>query len=328
MHVLEKRRHARALNNDLRLWCQIIGPFFPVMYNEILDQLEPWMMEIPLECPLDMTAAEFKKAVKYNRKVAKRQKAWEKTGGPALRHLVEVVARFKAYEAAEEQSAHDSGLNIVMETLQGGSFHGLSTSFSGSAPTAPPHAAPTAPPHTATAPVHTVTAPRTATAPHTATSPPHTSAPHGNEDLEDRMALPSLSLLALGSVHGHVPREFLEERRHARTLNDDLRMLFDIVKPYYPSMEAELQPWMHDIPLECPPTMTKAAFEEVVLFNRRVAERQAAWYEKKGQALCGLVQLVRRHEMVPADAREATPSAPDVVDSNVRERPTKRPKRR
>ncbi|KIY62771.1 hypothetical protein CYLTODRAFT_458712 [Cylindrobasidium torrendii FP15055 ss-10] len=120
----------------------------------------------------------------------------------------------------------------------------------------------------------------------------------------------------------------LEERRNARALNNDLRILSDIVKPYFPSIQADLQPWMHDIPLECPPTMTKAEFETLVVFNRRVAKRQSAWYQKKGQALCGLAQVVRRYEIgLSACARAPKRAAPDDF-SNVGERPSKRPRRR
>ncbi|KIY62770.1 hypothetical protein CYLTODRAFT_458711 [Cylindrobasidium torrendii FP15055 ss-10] len=94
--MLEERRHQRALNDDILLWCLVIKPYFPWMYKDILDTLEPWMLDIPLECPPAMTAAEFAKVVAFNNGVAERQSAWEEDSGEALRGLVQLVLEFNA----------------------------------------------------------------------------------------------------------------------------------------------------------------------------------------------------------------------------------------
>ncbi|KIY62769.1 hypothetical protein CYLTODRAFT_458710 [Cylindrobasidium torrendii FP15055 ss-10] len=110
MHELEVRRDQSALNNDLRRWCQIIGPYLPTTYKDILGELQPWMQEISLECPTDMSQAEFEQVVAFNYRVAKRQKAWQKTRGPALLHLVRLVTDHNALikTPAPKRSAPDS----------------------------------------------------------------------------------------------------------------------------------------------------------------------------------------------------------------------------
>ncbi|KIY61387.1 hypothetical protein CYLTODRAFT_459899 [Cylindrobasidium torrendii FP15055 ss-10] len=109
MHELEERRHARALNNDLLIWCLVIKPYFPVMYKDILDELGPWMQDIPLLRPPSMTKADFAQVVVSNCRVAERQSAWEENNGEALRGLVQLVLAFKAdmKPPAPKQSALD-----------------------------------------------------------------------------------------------------------------------------------------------------------------------------------------------------------------------------
>ncbi|KIY62762.1 hypothetical protein CYLTODRAFT_458703 [Cylindrobasidium torrendii FP15055 ss-10] len=182
MHELETRRHQRALNNELRLSCQIIAPCFPHMYNDLLDELEPWMQEVSLECPADMTTAEFERIVAFNSGVAERQAAWEEANGAALRRAVKYVRDFQAEGGVVPEPKwlvpdSDEETEPPAKRVHRASSHGqLKSSSSASAPTA---------------------------------APPHPPAPHIDGDHAANTELSRLSLMAIGCADGHVPKKFV-----------------------------------------------------------------------------------------------------------------------
>ncbi|KIY62772.1 hypothetical protein CYLTODRAFT_458713 [Cylindrobasidium torrendii FP15055 ss-10] len=165
MHALEERRHQRALNDDLLIWCLVIKPYFPSMYKDILGELGPWMQDIPLHRPPTMTKADFDQVVVCNSGVAERQSAWEEDNGEALRGLVQLVLAFKA--DVNPLAPKRSALDRDDEAEPPANIHAHGNAISASALTA---------------------------------GPPRTGAPHGEGDLATTLRRQSLMALTSGQV--------------------------------------------------------------------------------------------------------------------------------